>query len=232
MITLYQPKGHFGLPNLSPFCMKLETWLRMSQIPFETKPANIRKAPNGKLPYIKDGQDYIGDTSLIIDHLRQKYPSALDQHLSASEQAISLAMQRLFENHLNFAMIYNRWIEAENWPKMRALFLGDLPPVLKQTLPPLIQKKVLRDIKGHGLGKHPAETIYKMALDDLQAIRDFLADKPYFMGEQPTSLDAVAYAFLANILWVPLTNPLQDFIQDSPNLVAYCERMKAAFYGV
>ena len=150
MITLYQPKGHFGLPNLSPFCMKLETWLRMSQIPFETKPANIRKAPNGKLPYIKDGQDYIGDTSLIIDHLRQKYPSALDQHLSASEQAISLAMQRLFENHLNFAMIYNRWIEAENWPKMRALFLGDLPPVLKQTLPPLIQKRSCEISKGMG----------------------------------------------------------------------------------
>ncbi len=231
MITLYQPKSHFGLPNLSPFCMKLETWLRMSQIPFETKALNISKAPNGKMPYIKDGQDYLGDTTLIIEHLRQKYPCELDQNLSASELAVSLAMQRLFENHLNFAMIYSRWVEPQQWPKMRALFFGDLPAGLKQIIPALVQKKVVRDLKGHGLSKHPTETIYKMAIADLTAIRNFLADKPYFMGEQPTSLDAIAYAYLANLLWTPFENPMQSFVQNNPKLVTYCERMKAAYYS-
>ncbi len=32
MIVLYQFPPAFGLPNASPFCMKLETWLRMAQL--------------------------------------------------------------------------------------------------------------------------------------------------------------------------------------------------------
>jgi hypothetical protein len=34
VIRLYQYAPAFGLPNASPFCMKLETYLRMAQLPF------------------------------------------------------------------------------------------------------------------------------------------------------------------------------------------------------
>ena len=34
MIKLYQFPPAFGLPNASPFCMKLETYLRMAGLPF------------------------------------------------------------------------------------------------------------------------------------------------------------------------------------------------------
>ena len=33
MIKLFQFPPAFGLPNASPFCMKLETWLRMAGLP-------------------------------------------------------------------------------------------------------------------------------------------------------------------------------------------------------
>ena len=36
MIKLYQFKRTFGLPNMSPFCMKVETWLRMAGLEYET----------------------------------------------------------------------------------------------------------------------------------------------------------------------------------------------------
>jgi hypothetical protein len=37
----------FGLPNASPFCMELETWLRMAGLPFELVNDGMRlvKAP-------------------------------------------------------------------------------------------------------------------------------------------------------------------------------------------
>ncbi len=53
MIKLYQFDPAFGLPNASPFCMKLETYLRMAQLPFEIEPATLQafnKAPKGKMP--------------------------------------------------------------------------------------------------------------------------------------------------------------------------------------
>lgn len=33
MVTLYQPPGAWGIPSVSPFCVKLETWLRMAGVP-------------------------------------------------------------------------------------------------------------------------------------------------------------------------------------------------------
>ena len=51
MIKLYQFAPAFGLPNTSSFCLKLETYLRMVEIPFESVYSNeMGKAPKGKMP--------------------------------------------------------------------------------------------------------------------------------------------------------------------------------------
>ena len=42
MIKLYQYSPAFGLPNASPFCMKLETYLRMAQLPFVAPSVALR----------------------------------------------------------------------------------------------------------------------------------------------------------------------------------------------
>jgi hypothetical protein len=38
MIKVYQFEPAFGIPNASPFCFKLENYLRMAAIPFEISP--------------------------------------------------------------------------------------------------------------------------------------------------------------------------------------------------
>ena len=54
-IKLFQFPHMFGIPNLSPFCCKLETWLRIAQIPYEVvdtpDPARDRRAscPSSKM---------------------------------------------------------------------------------------------------------------------------------------------------------------------------------------
>lgn len=58
MIQLYQFAPAFDLPNASPFCMRLETYLRMAALPFEIprfKLQQFQGAPKGKMPYIVDG---------------------------------------------------------------------------------------------------------------------------------------------------------------------------------
>ena len=53
MITLHQFPSAWGLPNASPFCMKVETYLRMCNLPYTTvNVLNPAKGPKGKLPYI------------------------------------------------------------------------------------------------------------------------------------------------------------------------------------
>jgi glutathione S-transferase len=65
---------------------------------------------------------------------------------------------------------------------------------------------------------------------DVTAIADFLADKPFMLGEHPSSLDATAHAFLANLLWAPVDSPIRRHAQARPTLDAYCRRMKARYY--
>jgi glutathione S-transferase len=76
MLKLYQFSPRWNIPNTSPFCLKLETYLRMAQIPYTNKYVNDpRKSPKGKLPYILDDGKKIADSNLIIDYLQLKHNS-------------------------------------------------------------------------------------------------------------------------------------------------------------
>ncbi len=86
MIKVHQFEPAFGLPNASPFCMKLETYLRMTGIAYELSPPDMRdlgKAPKGKLPFIEDNGKIIADSTFIIDHLKTTHGDTLDSWLSA-----------------------------------------------------------------------------------------------------------------------------------------------------
>jgi len=232
MITLYQFEPGWGLPNSSPFCLKLETYLRMVKAPFELAfDADLRKAPKGKLPYITDNGKTIADSGLIIDYLKITYGDPLDGHLSLTDRAIALAMRRLIEENLYWVLVYSRWQDPVNWEQTRKIYFGALPPILRAIVPIIARKKTFQNLKGHGMGRHTAAEIYQMGITDLNALSDFLGDKPFFMGNQPTTLDASAYGFLANILWVPLESPLKERAEMLGNLSAYCQRMKAQYYG-
>ncbi|HJM48751.1 MAG TPA: glutathione S-transferase N-terminal domain-containing protein [Alphaproteobacteria bacterium] len=77
MIKLYQFPPGWGLPSYSPFCLKLETWLRLTALPYEVvDEPDPRKGPKAKLPYIDDGGTVLGDSGLIIDYIsRPSTPS-------------------------------------------------------------------------------------------------------------------------------------------------------------
>jgi glutathione S-transferase len=234
MIKLFQFAPAFGLPNASPFCMKLETYLRMSALPFEIPPAtlrHLRQAPKGKMPYIEDRGRIVTDSSFIIDYLKTSYGDPLDAWLDADQRAVALAFQRLLEEHLYWAVVYTRWVEPQGWELTRSGFFGTLPAPLKWLLPPLARRGITKELRGQGMGRHSREEIMTIGRRDISALADFLAGKPYFMGEQPCSLDASAYAFLANLLWAPLDSELKLHASQYPQLEAYCQRMRSRYYA-
>ncbi|HNP25104.1 MAG TPA: Tom37 metaxin N-terminal-like domain-containing protein [Nitrosomonas sp.] len=99
MLKLYQFNRTWGIPNLSPFCCKVETYLRMADIDYEIVTALPPGAPKGKLPYVDDGGKIVADSHFILTHLRSSYQD-LDKHLDSSQQAASFAWQHLLEDHL------------------------------------------------------------------------------------------------------------------------------------
>jgi glutathione S-transferase len=233
MITLYQFPPAFGLPSGSSFCLKLETYLRMADLPFQVASTmDMSKAPKGKFPYIVDQGKTIADSNFIIEYLKQTYGDPLDASLSPVERAIALAMQRLIEENLYWVAVYSRWQDPINWAITQDTFFRDFPPLLKAIVPTLARRSTLQNLKGHGIGRHTIAEVYQIGITDITALADFLADKPFFMGDRPTTLDASAYGTLAQILQVPIQSPVKAHAETFPNLAAYCQRMKSQFYPI
>lgn len=228
MIRLHQFAPAFGLLNASPFCMKLEVYLRLAGLPYEAvNDGNVMKAPKGKLPYIEDQGAVVADSTFVIDYLKATYGDTLDAAITAEQRAQATAFQRLFEENLYWAVVHTRWAEPAGWARTKAGFFGALPVPLRWLLPPLARRGILGEMRGHGMGRHSEAEIHAIARRDVDAVADFLADKPYMLGPLPTSLDATAYAFLANLLWAPVDSPIRRHAASRPNLEAYCQRMKA-----
>lgn len=232
MITLYQFQAAFNQVSGSPFSVKGHVLLKMAGRDYVVENlVDPRKAPKGKLPYIDDEGEKIADTAFIRQHLERKYQVDLDAGLNAAERATARAFASLMEDHLYWAGVYSRWIDDAGWPIVRDTFFTGLPGPLKVIIPPIARSQVRKQIWGHGLGRHSANEIYALAGADIEAVSDFLADKPFFMGKEPTSADASVYPMIAAIVEAPFESPLKKTGLARENLTAYCERMRGRYFS-
>jgi glutathione S-transferase len=232
MIELYQFPPVWGLPNGSPFCMKMETWLRMAGLPFRIHAIlNPARAPKGKLPYIRDNGMTMADSGLIIDYLKKAYGDKLDSALDPRQRATAHLIRRTLEESLYWSLLYDRWVVDENWAITGPSYFGALPPVVRRVVARLVRRATVRQIYAQGIGRHTRDEVYALGQADLSALAEQLGDNEYFLGAQPTSVDASAYAFIANLLWSPIDSPLTRAAKGHANLVAYAGRMKARYYA-
>lgn len=230
-ITFFQFQSGFGVPCPSPFCMKGEILLKMAGLEYETIIIeDPRKAPKGKLPYIIDDGETIADTALIQRHLEQKYNIDFDKGLSPQERAAAHALARMTEERLYWVTLYSRWIDETNWPVIAKFWFGGMPPIVRNLVPVIAQRQVKSAMQGHGIGRHSVEDIYAFGAADLQALSDYLDDKPYMCGETPTSLDATVYPVITNSLIESLPGPALDAAKSHPNFKAYVERCQQLWY--
>ena len=236
MIRLYQYTAAWGLPDISPFVTKVDCYLRMVKLPYERvhlPAAELAKTPKAKLPIIEDQGKTVADSGFIEEYLKATYGDTLDKSLTRRDRAVALALRRMMEEGLYWsAIIQMRWKEESNFALYRpALYtVVDLPPDQRDRAVDQFREGILQEFYGQGMGRHAAEENYGLARADLTALSDYLGERPYFMGEEATSLDAAAYAWLAHILWVPFQGPVKEYAASLPNLVAYCHRMKEQYY--
>lgn len=231
MIQLHQPPPVWGLPAMSPFCVKLETYLRMAKIPYEVPTLDFRKAPKGKIPFATIDGKLIGDSSHIVEILENKFGHPVDGGLSPEQKAQGVAIRCLIEEHFYFAGAWLRWSDEESWQYVKVEFLKILPPVIGSLILKKIRKDFLKAIHGQGMGRHTREEIIQFAKDDLDALAVLLGDKAFFLGDKPSSIDASAYGFLVQQYNVPWRGPTRDHAESHKNLIAFCERMKKLYWN-
>lgn len=227
-VTLYQFGGAFGLVSLSPFCTKLEAYLRLAGIDYESKPGDPRRAPKGKLPYVRLDNDRIGDSSLIVERLRAAFGDPLDGDLEGPQRALGHLAQRTAEEHLYWGLLHVRWDDDRSWQGgFRDAIGAFLPPLMRGVVPALLRRGVRRSLRAQGLGRHAPDEIAAACAKDLDAFASLLAGRDFLLGDAPTSYDCAVYAMLEHLRVTPSDHPLCRALVERPSLVAYCERMNA-----
>ena len=231
MITLFQFYRAWGLPNTSPFCMKVETYLRMAQLPYENKFVNNpQKSPKGKLPHIKIDGEFFPDSELIIDELKNRFGDELDKNMTAEQKALAVVIDLALTERLYWVYVYLRWQDAEGWEHVKESMFDELPKVGKLFLPHMIRKYMLKQLNHQGMGRHSREEVLGFGIKILDTLSVLLGEKKYFLCNKPSTVDATAFAFLTNVLWTPLNDPLKSHALMQSNLVAYCNRMWDEYY--
>jgi len=229
-IKLFQFPRRFGIPNLSPFCCKLETWLRIAGVPYEiVETPDPRKGPKRKLPFIEDSGVRIADTSIIIDHLKRTRDVDPDARLDASQRATALLVQRTLEEHYAFVVAYTHLVRDEGGRHTRARS-DSVPSIVRPLVIRTVQKQIKNLLWQQGILRHADKDIIESGVRDWRAVLAVMSDGPFFFGGEPTSVDAIVFGTLATSVLTPVESPIRDFLRSQPACVAYAERMRERFF--
>jgi glutathione S-transferase len=230
MITLYTFGPDFGLPDPSPFVTKAEILLKMARLPYRTDTGGFRGAPKGKLPYLDDDGEQVADSTFIRWHIEKKYRFDFDRGLTSEQRAAAWAFEKMAEDQLYWALVHARWMSDTNFYKGPAHFFAKVPSPLRPLVITMVRRGLRRTIHGHGLGRHSDAEITALATRSIAAISDYLGSKPFFMGGEPTGIDASMFAFAAGALCPLFDTPIRAAAEGHDNLKAYVGRMTARFY--
>jgi glutathione S-transferase len=222
--------------NAGPACLKLETWLRIADIPYEIPATPPPAPPKGKFPFVDDDGALIGDSTLILEHLKRTRKIDPDGALTPQERAIGLAFRRMMKENFYWCMVQTRYQSEAGW----GVWSNVLKPIVlmsvggdesaAQLALDGIRKVLQEQLFSQGMGRHTEAEVHEIGIQDLTAVSDFLGSKPFFFGELPTATDATIYSHLANLLEVPLDSPSTQFARGRRNLVDYCARMRERFF--
>lgn len=231
MITLIQFIRPKHALTLSPFCLKLETFFKMAQIPYKNKyTVSTSNTQKKKLPVIMDDGVMIEDSSLIIKYLTEKYHVDLDKNLTTEQGAIGKAFQWLCEKSIVDIIVYFRWVDQKNWPLFRDVVFTGAPWFIKATVGNAMSKNIKKTLWEHGIGRFTDDEKMQILRENLTSISNYLGDKKYFFGNQPTTIDCVLFGVLSQLKDFHFVPQFKGLLLGYPNLYKYIENMTQSYW--
>lgn len=236
VVYLYQFVRSGTIPSLSSCCLKVENWLRMLGIRYENVDHKLRfKSKKGQLPFVELNGKEFDDSEQIISSLSKTFDKDLDFGLTDEQKTTSHAFISMLNNHTGWLVRWWRYNHPQEFFEAAQLdikktFNSRFPSSILNFVFKLGFKKHLRDSLGLGSGRFTLEEVIEAAKGDLKALSNLLGTKDYFFGKEPHLLDCIAFAHLAQFIYVPFGGLKEWMETDTPNLIELVNRMKSAYW--
>jgi len=241
MVYLFQYTRSPVIPSISPFCLKLESWLKLHGIKYQNVDHKCKfRSKKGMLPFIELNGEEIADSNIVIDTLSKKFEKSMPAELTQDQKNVQHAMIAMVENHLHWTVVYWKSKDVDNILKGYKLNLqsaiGSKAPasLLNFYFKYTFCRKGMKKVRSNGMGAHTAEEIEAFGKKDLQTLSEMLGDKEFFFGDEPAMLDLVVFSHVAQLVMVDkeYACPLRDYLEaDCKNLVGLVNRMKDRCWG-
>ncbi|XP_045182296.2 failed axon connections homolog [Mercenaria mercenaria] len=225
-VILHQFERGRTAPSIGHFVMKLETFLRINKIPYQSN-YNFRNGPKGKVPWIEYNGITMGDSQMIIELLNKEFKVDMDSHLSVYDKAVAWAIQKWIEEYVYWLNVHTRWV----------IFTDDMftegIAVFSRALKPLIRKKAFDMTFKVGIGRHSNKEVHEMMVHDLRQFAELLGNKKFLMGEKMAVVDCAAFGILSQVRWcTPSSCPGTRLLQSGElqNVTRYLDNIKDAFW--
>lgn len=224
--------------SISPFSVKLETWLRMTGIPYENIYSG-KMSKKGQVPFIEMNGKQIPDSNLAIEFLKTYFKDAnpkvlqIDSGLTPEQSGIAHTTKMMMENHTCLAGFYYRYVlnMPEFFLKMIEPSKDAFPPIGIKFFRYVTPKIVKLRLYLHGLGRHSPQEIAEFSFQDLDAISKILGTKKFYLGDKPSTIDCTLFGHLIQFLYIPMDFPQKAHMTEHcQNIVDYVERMREEFW--
>uniref|UniRef100_A0A0K0E319 Failed axon connections n=1 Tax=Strongyloides stercoralis TaxID=6248 RepID=A0A0K0E319_STRER len=226
------------IPQISPFALKLETWLRATKLNYQNISNNFTVFSNkGQIPFIELNGRQVADSNAIIEHLKEKFNCDIDRSLSEEQKAIGRAIRLLAEESVFRILIFNRYKHTEWFVGSEGF--GDVLSGLKKKFfekvgLKMFKRKLESKCQAHGIGRNKEHEVEDILKGDLKALSVLLAGKPYFFGDSFTTIDATVFGQLAQVYYTPILNRqaiIKFMDEETPNLVEFIKRIKETYWS-
>ena len=231
-LRLMQYAPLWGAPSLDPECTRVQAYLRFCGLLAgrDYVLEDCGPASTGELPVLAaEGVGMVSGGR--IDACLRERGHDPDARLSAAQRAEAAAFAALVRHPLRLSLAYSWWAEAGNYSAViRPAYAGSLPFPVGMYLPWIMRRRAHSMLARQQSAE--AEAAYAQGEDALRQLAARLGEARFFFGDAPSSLDAAVFAYGTAILRCPLPHDrLRVCLQAQPNLVAFCERVSADFFG-
>jgi len=226
------------LPSLSPFALKLETWLRMADIRYQSISNKMtEQSSKGQIPFVELNGRELNDTNFIIEELTTYFGrESMESNLSVEQKANLHSYLRMTEESLRWATLVERAKIGEYMfnekDGMGRSISGPFKIILRIIGIRMIKRGMRTATQKQGYGRFNEQEMENVTKGDLKALDGFLGNKRFFMGDNPTRLDASVFGTVGELIYMPsTTDTIKKFVRtDCPNLNAFMMRVKSDYW--
>jgi glutathione S-transferase len=232
-------------------CVKLEAFLRLHKLPYQTIYTHDAGAisPTGRFPFIELDGETIPDSNAAIAHLIKRFNIVED--LDSDQLARGISLRRILEDSARLGLYRFQMVEHCDIITQRYVPVVPVPQWILRIALRQQRKGVIEMLNLHGYGDLTDAQYQQEFLADVQAVERLLltasSSIPYGDGTaaetkepaigwavgtlKPTRYDACVYAMLTSLMMPDLPRaqcPALSYVAGSAVFKAFLERFEAA----